>query len=168
MRGINGFLSTSQTRNKSGALLLTNFDLTMRRGDEPLTGRRRAKRRPLASPCRRAGGRLLWSRLVLDRLSGNRKEGAQWKPPFQVWRNRKLYPEQEREAKADTLLYHNRRPCHVRENLCLYVSLILTSKMAAPMVPKTRPQAWVETKMGVFRKEAPFAFQINPPLIGID
>jgi hypothetical protein len=117
---------------------------------------------------RRAGGRLLWSRLVLDRLSGNRKEGAQWKPPFQVWRNRKLYPEQEREAKADTLLYHNRRPCHVRENLCLYVSLILTSKMAAPMVPKTRPQVWVETKMGVFLKEAPFAFQINPPLIGND
>jgi hypothetical protein len=45
LRGINGFLSTSQTRNKSGALLLTNLDLTMRRGDEPFTKRRRAKRR---------------------------------------------------------------------------------------------------------------------------
>jgi hypothetical protein len=40
--GINGFLSTSQTRNKSGALLLTMFDFTIRRGDEGFTLNRAA------------------------------------------------------------------------------------------------------------------------------
>jgi hypothetical protein len=35
--GINGFLRIHAAGNKSGALLLTIFDLTIRRGDERLT-----------------------------------------------------------------------------------------------------------------------------------
>ena len=35
--GIKDFLKIHQTRNKSGALLLTMFDFTIRRGDERLT-----------------------------------------------------------------------------------------------------------------------------------
>jgi hypothetical protein len=40
LRGIYDFLSIHQTRNKSGALLLTMFEFTIRRGDEPFTKRR--------------------------------------------------------------------------------------------------------------------------------
>jgi hypothetical protein len=42
----------NRTRNKSGALLLTLFDLTIRRGDEPFRKRRRGKRHP---PLRQPG-----------------------------------------------------------------------------------------------------------------
>jgi hypothetical protein len=44
--GIKDFLRIHQTRNKSGALLLTMLDFTIRRGDEPFTRRRLGKRRP--------------------------------------------------------------------------------------------------------------------------
>jgi hypothetical protein len=37
LSGINGFLSISQTRNNSGAFLLTIRSLTSRRGNAPFT-----------------------------------------------------------------------------------------------------------------------------------
>jgi hypothetical protein len=56
LRGIYDFLRIHQTGNKSGALLLTIVDLTMRRGDEPFTKRRRGKRRPERHSASRIGG----------------------------------------------------------------------------------------------------------------
>jgi hypothetical protein len=44
--GIKDFLRINQTKSKSGALLLTMFDFTIRRGDELFTRRRCRKRRP--------------------------------------------------------------------------------------------------------------------------
>jgi hypothetical protein len=54
--GINGFLRIHQTRNKSGALLLTMFEFTIRRGDERFTRRRRGKRRLERRSASRIGG----------------------------------------------------------------------------------------------------------------
>src|SRR5271166_2947993 len=48
--GINDFLRIHAAGNKSGALLLTMFDFTIRRGDERFTKRRWRKRRPDAIP----------------------------------------------------------------------------------------------------------------------